>query len=190
MSAAPPGPHGRGRGSTSCRDRPPSHLVHSETLKADPLLALAVFNNPPDEEIAERLRSIRTIAVVGISEKPYRDSYGVAEYLDEAGYTIVPVNPHMEMWESHQCFPDLETAQRATRRVGKSIDMIDVFRRPSAVKSVVDQALGLKIPALWFQLGVIDWDEAHRAVDHHVWTVMDRCLAVMHRKLIGAPKGH
>lgn len=136
-----------------------------------------------------RLEEVRTIAVVGLSNKPLRDSYGVARYLDEAGYSVVPVNPNIEMWFGHQSFPDLKTAKRAAASVGKSIDLVVVFRKPGEVRKVVQEILKEKLPAAWFQLGVIDWDAAARARDHGVWVVMDHCIAVEHRKLIGAPIG-
>jgi uncharacterized protein len=145
-----------------------------------------VFVNPAPEELAERLRQARTIAVVGLSDKPYRDSFGVAEYLEATGYKVVPVNPHIRMWRGHQAFPDLESAKGAAARVGRKIDLVDVFRRPSEVRKVVKDIVRLKLPAAWFQLGVVDWEAAAWARDHGVWVVMDHCIAVEHRRLIAA----
>lgn len=149
-----------------------------------------MFANPTETDMRTRLEGVRTIAIVGLSDKENTDSFGVGEYLVSAGYTVVPVNPDLQTWEGRQSFPDLATAKRATERVGKTLDLVDVFKRPSAVKPIVDEAMRLKLPALWFELGVIDWDQAARARDHGVWVVMDRCIAVLHRKFFGSPTGH
>jgi len=148
-----------------------------------------VFVNPSAADMRAHLESVRTIAVLGLSNRPLRDSYGVARYLEEAGYKVVPVNPTIEMWEGHQSFPDLATAARAAEGVGRKIDLVVVFRRPSEVRRIVQELLKLKMPAAWFQLGVIDWDAARRAREHGMWVVMDHCIAVEHRKLLGAPVG-
>ena len=148
-----------------------------------------MFVNPSDAEVTERLKRVRTIAVVGLSDKPSRDSYGVGEYLDDRGFSVVPINPTLEMWRGHQAFPDLAKAKKAAESVGKTIDLVDIFRRPAEVRDVLKQVVELKLPAAWCQLGVIDWDAAAWARQHGVWTVMDRCLAVEHRKLIGMRVG-
>lgn len=148
-----------------------------------------MFVNPGSDEMRERLRSVRTVAVVGLSNKPLRDSYGAAEYLELAGYSVVPVNPNIEMWRGHQSFPDLTTAKRAAASVGRDIDLVVVFRRRNEVRRLVQEAVRLKLKAAWFQLGVIDWEAAAWARDHGIWVVMDHCIAVEHRKLIGAPIG-
>lgn len=140
--------------------------------------------------MTERLQNARTIAVVGLSDKPHRESYGVGEYLESAGYAVVPINPSIRMWRGHQSFPDLETAKKAAASVDRSLDLVVVFRRPSAVGGIVRQMHKLRLPALWCQLGVIDWDAAAWARDHGVWVVMDHCVAVEHRKLIGPPAAH
>lgn len=145
-----------------------------------------MFVNPPLEEMAERLRNVRTIAVVGLSDKPHRDSYGVAEYLEATGYTIVPVNPHIRMWRGHQSFPDLASAKQAAERVGRRLDLVDVFRRPTEVRKIVREIAQHRLPAAWFQLGVVDWEAAAWARDHGIWVVMDHCLAVEHRRLLAA----
>lgn len=139
--------------------------------------------------MATRLREVRTIAVIGLSEKPMRDSYGVGEYLDERGYTVVPVNPTIRMWRNHQSFPDLKTAKAASESVGKPVDMVVVFRRAHEVSRILREVHALKIPAVWCQLGVIDWDAAQWAKEHGMWVAMDHCVAVEHRKLVGTRVG-
>jgi uncharacterized protein len=149
-----------------------------------------VFVNPPPKAMTQRLQEAKTLAVLGLSDKPHRESYGVAEYLESAGYIVVPVNPRVRMWRGHQAFPSLVRAKAAAEDVGRTLDLVVVFRRPSAVWSVVKEMHRLGLPAAWFQLGVIDWDAAAWARDHGLWVVMDHCVAVEHRKLIGPPAAH
>ncbi len=149
-----------------------------------------MFVNPSPKAMAERLQKARTLAVVGLSDKTHRESYGVAEYLESAGYAIVPVNPSIRMWRGHQAFPDLGSAKKAAEDVGRALDLVVVFRRPRAVRDLVREVQRLHLPAVWCQLGVVDWEAAAWARDHGVWVVMDHCVAVEHRKLIGPPAAH
>lgn len=146
-----------------------------------------MFVNPSAKAMAERLEKARTLAIVGLSGKPHRESYGVGEYLESAGYVIVPVNPAIRMWRGHQAFPDLRSAKKAAEEVGRTLDLVVVFRRPRVVRDLVREVQRLHLPAMWCQLGVVDWDAAAWARDHGVWVVMDHCVAVEHRKLIGPP---
>ena len=134
--------------------------------------------DPPDAVLRELFLSVRSIAVVGISNNPGRASNDVSQYLRRAGYEIVPVNPTIEEWEGIHAFPDLQSAVRA----GKKIDLVDVFRRPEELVHVVDDAIAAKTPAIWFQLGVIDEEQARRAKDAGMLVVMDRCTKIDHRR--------
>jgi uncharacterized protein len=120
----------------------------------------------------------KSIAVVGISENPMRPSHDVATSLQRAGYSIVPVNPTLDSWEGLRAYPSVKAAVDA----GVQVDLVDVFRRPEYLKEVVDDALAAGVPAIWFQLGVIDLESAKRARDAGLTVVVDRCTKVeLHR---------
>ena len=133
--------------------------------------------NPSFEAIAALLRSARTIAVVGLSDRPDRPSYRVARGMKRLGYRIIPVNPQIKSWEGVDAVPSLDAAA-ATLGPGGSIDIVDVFRRPEYVAAVVDDCLRLGLGALWLQLGVVDERAAARAVAGGIMVVMDRCIYV------------
>ncbi|MCB0317386.1 MAG: CoA-binding protein [Bdellovibrionales bacterium] len=125
----------------------------------------------------EMLSKSKTIAVVGISDKSERSSYGVAEYLSKF-YNIIPINPNLTEWNGIQVYPSLDAVPRECK-----IDLIDVFRKSEYVSEVVDQAINNKIPYIWMQLGVINQDEAERAESAGIKVVMDVCIAVIHNLL-------
>lgn len=124
--------------------------------------------------IPQILHSAKTIAVVGISNNPSRDSYSIALYLQKLGYNIIPVNPAIEEWNGLKSYPDLLS-------VPDKIDIIDVFRKSEFVPEIVDQAIAVKAKALWLQLGVIHEEVAQRAEQAGLEVVMDRCIMVEHR---------
>jgi predicted CoA-binding protein len=133
---------------------------------------------------AEALRDIldaaRTIAVVGLSPTPTRPSHGVARYLRDAGYRIVPVNPGHTTILGEQSYPTLAAAA-----ADHAIDIVDVFRRSEFVGAIVDQAIGLHAPPrlIWLQLGVVDDAARARAEAAGIPCVMDRCLMIDHQAL-------
>jgi len=129
-----------------------------------------------DEKIREILKDSRTIAVVGLSPKPERDSYEVAEYLQEAGYRIIPVNPAADEILGEKAFPDLVS-------VPEKIDVVDIFRRPEHVPAVVDEAIRVGAKTVWMQLGVIHEEGARKAADAGLEVVMDRCMLREHKRL-------
>ena len=126
------------------------------------------------------LESGRTIAVVGLSPTPGRPSYEVARYLRDAGFAIVPVNPHHDTVLGERSYPTLTAAAR-----DHALDIIDVFRRSEFVGEIVDEALALRpLPKLiWLQVGVLDAPACARAYGAGVPCVMDRCLMAAHRRL-------
>jgi len=126
--------------------------------------------------ISEILRSFRTIAVVGLSGKRYRPSYGVAEYLQRAGYRIVPVNPHESLVLGEKCYPDLDS-------VPDGIDIVDIFRRSEFVPEIVEAAIRKGVKVIWMQEGVADEEAARRARAAGRTVVMDRCILKDHRRL-------
>jgi len=126
--------------------------------------------------IADLLRSARTIAVVGLSNKRWRPSYGVSEYMQRAGYRIIPVNPEIAEALGEKCYPDLDSAPGP-------IDIVNVFRRPEAAPEIVEAAIRIGAKAVWMQEGVVHERAAARARAAGLVVVMDRCLLKEHRKL-------
>jgi predicted CoA-binding protein len=126
--------------------------------------------------IPELLGTARTIAVVGLSSRRTRPSYGVAEYMQGAGYRIIPVNPHETEVLGERAYPDLAS-------IPVPIDIVDIFRRPEFVPDIVDAALRAGAKAIWMQEGIVHEDAARRARAAGLTVVMDRCILKEHRKL-------
>jgi uncharacterized protein len=124
------------------------------------------------------LERTRTIAVVGLSDSPLRPSYGVAAYLQSHGYRIIPVNPQIR--ESLG-----ETSYASLLDVPEKIDLVDVFRRPEYVEEIVDQAIQLKIPAVWMQEEIVNEHAAQKARQAGIFVVMDRCILKEHLERFG-----
>ena len=131
-----------------------------------------MFENPAKADIDELLSRTRTIAVIGLSNDPSRPSHHVARALQKFGYRIVPVNPAAQEILGERSWPDLESANRGAGPV----DVVEVFRRSEYVAAIVEDAIRLKVPALWLQDGVIDEAAAEKAVSAGIFTVMDRCM--------------
>jgi hypothetical protein len=127
---------------------------------------------------ARILRELRRVAVVGISDRPDRDSHRVAAYLQRAGYTIVPVNPNVREVLGLRCWPDLDAAPGP-------IEVVDVFRRSELVAPVVDAAIRVGAKAVWMQDGVVDEASAARARAAGLLVVMDRCMLRDHAAGLG-----
>jgi predicted CoA-binding protein len=123
-----------------------------------------------DEDIASLLNGVRTIAMVGTSDRPDRPSNGVMKFLQSRGYRVIPVNPTITGEHVHGEYVWRELAQ-----IGEPIDMVDVFRRSSEVRPIVDQAIAIGARAIWMQIGVIDEVAAARAEAAGLQVVMDRC---------------
>lgn len=134
---------------------------------------------PPDRaRIADILRTARRIAVVGLSRKPDRPSHGVAAYLQQAGYTIIPVHPAPGVTLGERVHPDLQSA-----RAAGPIDIVNVFRRSEHVPALLDAMLEVRPALVWMQVGVRH-DEVARSLEAAgIVVVMDRCLAVDHQYL-------
>jgi uncharacterized protein len=126
--------------------------------------------------IAGLLESAHTIAVVGLSNKHWRASYGVSEYMQRAGYRIIPVNPELAEVLGERSYPNVEA-------VPEAIDIVNIFRRPELVPEIVDAAIRVGAKAVWMQEGVIHEEAAARARAAGLTVVMDRCLLKEHRKL-------
>jgi len=128
------------------------------------------------ENIAELLKNARTIAVVGLSDDPFRASYDVSQYMQSQGYRIIPVNPMIRGSLGENAYPTLSD-------VPEKIDIVNVFRRPEFVPQVVEEAIRLRVPAIWLQEGVIHEGAAQKARDAGMFVVMDRCILKEHRKI-------
>jgi predicted CoA-binding protein len=126
--------------------------------------------------ITDILRSAHTIAVVGLSGKRFRPSFGVAEYLQRAGYRIIPVNPRETEVLGEKSYPDLDAAP-------EPIDIVDIFRRSEHVPAIVEAALRKGARAVWMQEGVVHEDAARRAEAAGLAVVMDRCILKEHRRM-------
>ena len=124
------------------------------------------------EAVNELLSRSQTIAVIGISDKPARSSYGVAEYLCRH-YEVIPVNPALTEWQGRKCYASLLDIPRETK-----IDIVDIFRRSEFVPEVVDEAIQIGAKAVWMQLGVIHEEAKKKAEAHGLTVVMDLCIAV------------
>lgn len=122
----------------------------------------------------EILRSARTVAVVGLSSDPDRPSFGVAQYLQRAGYRIIPVNPKETEVLGEKAWPSL-------RDVPDKIDIVDIFRRSVDVPPVVKQAIETGAKAVWMQLGIRNAEAAEEARRAGLAVVEDNCIAVTHR---------
>jgi len=127
-------------------------------------------------QIDSILRSCRTIAVVGLSSRRFRPSYGVAEYMQKAGYRIIPVNPKESQVLGEKCYPDLDS-------VPEAVDIVDIFRRSEYVPDIVEAAIRKGAKAIWMQEGVIHEEAARRAEEAGLAVIMDRCILKDHRRL-------
>jgi predicted CoA-binding protein len=132
----------------------------------------------PEDAIAKLLESARNIAVVGLSASPLRPSHGVAAYMQSHGYKIIPVNPEITNVLGEDAYPSLVD-------VPEKIDIVDIFRRPEFVPPIVDQAIQLKVAAIWMQEGVVHNQAAEKARRAGILVVMDRCILKEHHARFG-----
>ena len=127
--------------------------------------------------IDEMLRTAKTIAVIGMSDKTWRASYNIGRYLAGVGYRVLPVNPALSEVLGMKSYPDLDSAQTAAREeTGAGIDLVDVFRASEYVSAIVDDVIRLGIPYLWLQDDVIDDEAVARARAAGVKCVQDDCI--------------
>lgn len=133
-------------------------------------------SNPPESVIEDLLQSARTIAVVGASSKPDRPSNGIFRYLLQAGYRVIPVNPHETEVHGQNAYPNLGS-------IPVPVDIVDVFRRADKTPVVAKSAVEIDARILWLQLGVINEDAAAIAERAGMTVVMDRCIGVEHSRL-------
>jgi len=133
--------------------------------------------------IDEMLRAAKNIAVVGVSDKPWRASSNIARYLAEHGFRIFPVNPKLKEVLGRACYADLDAAEAAARELtGSGIDLVDVFRASEHVPAIVDDVIRLGIPYLWLQDEVIHDEAVARARAAGVKCVENDCIFREHAK--------
>lgn len=137
-----------------------------------------MHKNPDDSEITRLLEGSRNVAVVGLSDKPYRTSHAVARALQRYGYKIFPVNPNLTG-------PVLGEDPYATvDEIPERVDIVNVFRRSEKVPPVAHDAVAAGAKVLWLQLGVINEEAARYAEEHGLTVVMDRCIKVDYSMLV------
>jgi predicted CoA-binding protein len=134
--------------------------------------------NPGDRAMRQILETAKTIAVVGLSDKPDRDSYHVAQYLQQRGYRIIPVNPTVDEVLG-------EKSYASVAEIPGQVDIVDVFRKPDAVLPLAQEAIDAGAGTLWLQLGVVNQEAAAMAESAGLQVVMDRCIKIEHGRLLG-----
>jgi len=127
------------------------------------------------EQIADLLKTAKTIAVVGLSSNPMRAAYGVSAYMQSQGYRIIPVNPEADVVLGEKAYKTLSD-------VPGQIDIVDIFRRSEFVGPIVDEAIKKGAKAVWMQETVVNEEAAQKARDKGIFVVMDRCILKEHRK--------
>jgi predicted CoA-binding protein len=132
-----------------------------------------------DDAIRDLLTSAKIIAVVGLSSKRARASFGVSRYMQAAGYRIIPVNPNESEVLGEKVYADLDAIPKDVK-----IDIVNIFRRSEEVPEVVEAAIRLGARAIWMQEGVIHEESAATARNAGIFVVMDRCLLKDHQKLM------
>jgi predicted CoA-binding protein len=127
--------------------------------------------------LRDLLRDSHTIAVVGLSSKRFRPSYGVAEYMQKEGYRIIPVNPNESEVLGEKSYARIED-------IPERIDIVDIFRRSDFVGPVVDSAIKIGARVIWMQEGVVHEEAAQKARAAGLAVVMDRCILKEHMRLL------
>jgi len=139
---------------------------------------MGVSSLPSPDPILELLTQAKTIAVVGLSDSPLRPSYGVSAYMQAQGYKIIPVNPVISEALGEKSYASL-------LEVPEKIDIVNVFRRPEFVNEIVEQAIQLKVPAIWMQEGVVNEAAAAKARKSGIFVAMDLCILKEHKARFG-----
>ncbi len=124
------------------------------------------------------LERYRRIAMIGLSPNPFRPSHFAALYLISEGYQVIPVNPSQSIILDQPCYPSLSA-------IPGPVEVIDIFRDPSAVPAIVEEAIAIGAKVIWMQLGVINEQAAARAQDAGLEVVMDRCMKIEHARFFG-----
>lgn len=131
-----------------------------------------------DRMMKEILLSAKTVASVGLSSNQQKESFGIASYLKEQGYQIIPVNPTASEILGEKAYPDLAS-------IPEKVDVVQVFRKPEDVPPVVEEAIKIGAKAVWMQEGIVHEEAAQKARDAGLQVVMDACMRGTHRRLVG-----
>jgi uncharacterized protein len=129
---------------------------------------------PLSDPILDLLKRAKTIAVVGLSDSPLRPSHGVSAYMQTQGYRIIPVNPKVKIALGEKAYASLLD-------VPEKIDIVNIFRRSEYVNEIVDQAIQLKVPAIWMQEDIVNEPAAQKARQAGLFVIMDHCILKEHR---------
>lgn len=132
--------------------------------------------NPPSEEIRDILERMKTVAVVGLSDNPERESNQVAVYLKNNGFCVVPVNPVLSEILGEKCYPDLSS-------IPFPVDIVDIFRKVDAIPGIVDEAIRAGAKAVWMQLGLAHNESAGKARSAGLKVVQSKCIKVEHARV-------
>ncbi|HSB46620.1 MAG TPA: CoA-binding protein [Candidatus Bilamarchaeum sp.] len=124
------------------------------------------------------LKEARTVAVVGLSDKPERPSYDVALYLQNHGYRVIPVNPMIKEWRGLKSYASLSDIPKSEK-----IDVVDIFRKSEDVPPIVDEAIRIGARAVWMQLGIVNEGAAGKAREAGLEVVMDKCMKIEHGRM-------
>lgn len=138
-----------------------------------------MFRNPPDDELRALLARSKTVAVVGLSPNASRPSHRIAKRLQEWGYRVIPVRPAVSEVLGERAYARLSD-------IPDRVDLVDVFRAADEIGPIVDECIALGLPAIWIQQGIVNEPAAERARAAGMTVVMDRCIAVDHRRLAAA----
>jgi len=130
------------------------------------------------EEIKAILQNYHVVAVVGLSPKPERPSFKVAQYLKDHGYRIVPVNPGQKEILGEKCYPRLSD-------IPFPVEVVDIFRNVEAIPAIVDEAIAMGAKVVWMQQGLVEHASAQKAREAGLQVVMDRCLKIDHAQYFG-----
>ena len=133
---------------------------------------------PSDEEIAELLRSVKTVAIVGASDNPERPVYGVSQWLlDNSHFDLFFVNPRLQTLFGHKVYPSIAD-------IPEWVDIVDVFRNVADIPTVLDESIAVKAKSMWLQLGLKDDVSANRAVKNGLQVVQNRCIKIEYNSLL------
>ncbi|MBK9006650.1 MAG: CoA-binding protein [Anaerolineae bacterium] len=132
-----------------------------------------------EKEMKDILLSAKTVAAVGLSSNPAKESFGIVQYLKDQGYKIIPVNPSANEIMGEKAYPDLSS-------IPEAVDVVQVFRKPEDVPPVVEEAIKIRAKVVWMQEGIVNEEAAQKAREAGLQVVMDACMRSAHRRLFRA----
>lgn len=136
-----------------------------------------MIHQTDSNELKALLENVKTIAVVGLSDQPDRTSHYVSKYMQEKGYTIIPVNPTVSEVLGQKCYASLSD-------IGQQVDLVNVFRRSEFLSEIAKETVEAGIPSFWAQLGLFNENAYNYLQEHGVQTIMDKCIMVEHSRLV------